>query len=418
MITAVFIYAGSDLVIPKIGHFAQIVFILTGLSMILAGISQKSLRVPTILLFLTIPIQISSWYFAPEIAGIENENYPRLDRLGRWFIFLFVGYWLIGQRNFSPILWLCFIIGLILSPFLTGKGFDEIISVIGGNRVDFGLRNAQHTGMFFGVAIVGLYSFMLSKLTKPSPQKLTLILLLLLLSACTLGLIASQTRGAWLSVGVGVIISSVLTLVLALREKRSNNSKNKYTIFITISILIVSIFLLFCFAPKERFMKESTSIGKFIDGEIRDMKNDNVGIRVKSWASALPWISERPIIGWGRMGSPAVIKHSGYLPSVLKPGLGHLHNSYLDITVQYGILGLLIFFALIIWLLVFSWKSYKMKKMPTEVFVFIASFLGYWVAINTTESYMLYSSGRFVLNLVVGGALAFHLNSIKLGTKK
>lgn len=413
----IFIYAGVDLILPTLGHFSQIIFILTGLIFTILGFTQKSLRFPVFLLLATIPVQLASWYFAPEIPDLQNEGSPQLDRLARWFIFIFIAYWLIGRKASPLIMWTCFVIGLLISPFFTGEGINELVNAMQGNRTDFGLRNAQHTGMFFGVAIVGLYSVLLYQLIRPSIKRKTGIMLAILFILCTLGLIASQTRGAWLSTGFAIVISSALTLAITFRPHRSNYRKKNRSVFTIIGILIFALFLLFLGAPKERFLKESTTIEKFTAGDIAQMKNDSVGVRVKSWASALSWIEERPLIGWGRMGSPGVIHHSEYLPTHLKPRYGHLHNSYLDIMVQYGFLGLAIFLVLIAWLFLFSWKSWREKTMPNEVFIFIISFIVYWLFVNTTESYMLYSSGRFVLNLVVGGALAYHLNSIKTNSR-
>jgi hypothetical protein len=50
--------------------------------------------------------------------------------------------------------------------------------------------------------------------------------------------------------------------------------------------------------------------------------------------------------------------------------------------------------------------------MPEPVFLFIAGFIVYWLVVNAFESFMLYSSGRYLLNLVIAAAMVYHPRAV------
>src|SRR5690606_8311404 len=82
----------------------------------------------------------------------------------------------------------------------------------------------------------------------------------------------------------------------------------------------------------------------------------------------------------------------------------HLHSSYFDLFAQYGAPGVLLFLGLLAWLGHFALRSWRAGTMPEPVLVFIGGFIVYWLIVNAFESYMLYSTGRYLLNLVIAGA--------------
>ncbi|MFO7551340.1 MAG: hypothetical protein R6W80_08015 [Haliea sp.] len=128
---------------------------------------------------------------------------------------------------------------------------------------------------------------------------------------------------------------------------------------------------------------------------------------MRYWIYGLPWILERPATGWGINGSHLISQRSEALTPELQLIYSHLHSSYLDLAAQYELPCVLLFLALALWLLLQSRRAWQQPHMPDAVFLFIAGFTVYWLIINLFEAYMLYSSGRYLLNLVCAGALAY-----------
>ncbi|MFU8765565.1 MAG: O-antigen ligase family protein, partial [Haliea sp.] len=141
--------------------------------------------------------------------------------------------------------------------------------------------------------------------------------------------------------------------------------------------------------------------------DVDALQYDSVGIRVRSWIYGLPWVLERPLTGWGINGSHLISQRSEALTPDLKLIYTHLHSSYLDLAAQYGLPGVLLFLGLMLWLLLQSRRAWQQQHMPDAVFLFIAGFTVYWLIINLFEAYMLYSSGRYLLNLVLASALVY-----------
>jgi putative inorganic carbon (HCO3(-)) transporter len=133
------------------------------------------------------------------------------------------------------------------------------------------------------------------------------------------------TRGVWIALGIAGSFLSVA------RKK-----------FIGLLVLAMMIFSLAYFPNsfRERFISIADLRNYPVPGAI-------LSDRVLSWKSALDMIRDRPLIGIGY--GPKLFE--GVYPRYLYPGakepMAYAHNLFLDITVQMGIPGLIIFLWLI-----------------------------------------------------------------------
>ena len=402
---AVLVFAAADQILPQVGHVAQIAFILPALVLLLAGIRPRLLRVPALFLLAALLVQFSSWWFAPELPAYAIEESPKLDRLARWMLFLFMVFWLVGKPETIKYLWLAAIGGLLLSPWVTGGGHAEILRGLTGERVDFGLRNAQHTAMFFGAAFLSLFALWLSRIAQEPLPRLARALMALLLLLTGTGVMITQTRGVWLGTAIGIVVISLVKMRMLTRRRQWTTSRGLPIVLAATALLALAILL-----ATQLFGKFEEGRGTFEQLESMDvdaLQYDSVGIRVRSWIYGLPWVLERPLTGWGINGSHLISQRSEALTPDLKLIYTHLHSSYLDLAAQYGLPGVLLFLGLLLWLLLQSRRAWQQQHMPDAVFLFIAGFTVYWLIINLFEAYMLYSSGRYLLNLVIAGALAY-----------
>lgn len=402
---AIAVFAATDQILPRAGHIAQIVFILPALGLLLAGVRPGILRVPALFLLAALLVQLSSWWFAPQLAGYEVETSPKLDRLARWMLFLFMAFWLTGRPEAVKYLWLGALAGLLLSPWITGGGSAEILRGLAGERVDFGLRNAQHTGMFFGTAFLGLYALWLSRVAQQRLPRLTTALIVVLLVLTGAGVMVTQTRGVWLGTAIGIVVISLLKVRMLAQRHQWTATRGLPILLAATALLTLAMVL-----ATQLFSKFEEGRGTFEQLEsleVEALQYDSVGIRVRSWIYGLPWILERPMTGWGTNGSHLISQRSEALTPDLRLIYTHLHSSYLDLAAQYGLPGVLLFLGLVLWLLLRARRAWHQQHMPDAAFLFIAGFTVYWLIINLFEAYMLYSSGRYLLNLVIAGALAY-----------
>ena len=164
----------------------------------------------------------------------------------------------------------------------------------------------------------------------------------------------------------------------------------------------------------KRFEAEKSSISLILAGRTDFNANGSVGVRVSSWLEAIEWIKERPLVGWGGKGRNLVVKNTEGLSEHSKKIFRHLHNSYMDVSVNYGLLGLMLMLTLFGFILYAAHFSWKQEVLPTDLLVFVYSFMGFWLVINCFESYMFYSSGIFVFGLVGGGVLTLYWKAVRV----
>ena len=116
---------------------------------------------------------------------------------------------------------------------------------------------------------------------------------------------------------------------------------------------------------------------------------------------------EKPLLGWGPNGKTLAIQESSKIPQYIKDDYGHLHNTYLEILVNFGIIGFAIFSIFIGWVVKSLIMAKKTKKMPEDIFLFSILALIFWSITNIFESYLMFWTGVFLFNIVLGGALTY-----------
>ena len=129
-------------------------------------------------------------------------------------------------------------------------------------------------------------------------------------------------------------------------------NKTIYTIF---GLIIVSIILiLFIFG----FWKYIPNINHIRDIRIQGTMQN----RLYTWDTGIQSFIAKPLLGWGNEN--IIIAHDKYfnpktfnIGGVYETNKDRYHNIYLDILVQYGVFGLLLWLAILIYLLWQFWKK-------------------------------------------------------------
>jgi len=406
-------YAFSELLFPGLGKVGEAGLLsVTLISFVFFGLRNPALLTPFILLGVSVLVQVTAWTVSFRVReyGFEPETTPRIDLLGKWFLFLFFALWLPRKSSGVPMMWAASIIGFFLMPWTKGLGIRELQLAINNQRIDVGTMNAQHAAMFSGILLLGSLSLFIRSSTAVTHKKiLTGLATFTTLASITL-LYATQTRGVWL--GTAIASTSIIALYLYFSLKnKSFDAPSKLLITFMATLIITACLIAINSNLNNRIDKESRSLTLALQGKIEEMPLDSTGIRLRSWYFALPFLSERPWLGWGPDGSKLIIQESNALPPDLKLQFGHLHNTYLDIVAQYGLFGLALYLALLGWLILRIIKAFRAGVLPLSAYLFGIAFFIYWTIVNMFESYMLFSSGKYAFTVVYAGLISLTISS-------
>lgn len=365
-----------------------------------------------------IAIALLSWMLAHAHHPEWAENSPKVHRLTIWLQFIAVAWLLGGSTRRTLILWGTFALSLLFVPWVTGNGIEEWISGLQGKRIDFGIHNAQHTALLYAIAFMGMIAFSHRFLKPGKAHTLRIVLWATGLTIYGAATVITQTRGVWLGCLAAAAVFAAAFIVWMVRISPSSAEKRRLTGALVVAIGVASLAAISLNEIVEaRINAESNIIDKLLSDEPYDGKSSSINYRIASWSAALPWIKERPIIGWGGNGRKLVLDHSEQLPSWIQSRTGHLHSSYMDILVNFGLLGLGLFLTILIWTTVSGVKAWKHGHLPGDILVFYLAFIAFWLVVNTFESFMFYSTGQYIFGLMLGGIVT-HIWRAQLETSR
>lgn len=371
---------------------------------------RRGMLVPLFLAALA--TQLVTWGLSHALAPELAERSPKLERLAAWFflipVALFMG---VGQGRVL-LWWSIALLALLLTPWLSGQGWSEIARGLAGERVDFGIVNAQHPAMLFGLALLGTTIF-LPRFRRYTRQRGTPWLLwpyLLLVLVLATGVVITQTRGVWLGLlvtlpGMIVIFSGYMDAERKQSYLRAlQNSRWRMRFLALLLALMIPAF--FGGIVLERLASEGPLASLDGRSDTQPVLKENISVRLYTWRESLEWIAQRPLFGWGGSGRGEVVEATPELSKQWKRLYGHLHSSYLDTLVNFGFAGLLVLLGLLYWLNSRVMLAWRQASISDDFLWFWLAFLLYWLVLNMFESYMYYQTGNYAFALICGGYAA------------
>jgi O-antigen ligase len=235
----------------------------------------------------------------------------------------------------------------------------------GARRITAVFGSANNIGLYFDYTLpVGVALLLFSRRSDFGPVRTGLVKALVILALLPIvgTLYMSQSRGAWIAIGVAVVALAVLAL-----------PARKMMLWASGALVVVggAVF----------YFKRHTILNYFIQGHESITGISTVTKRLYLWLSALRMIHDRPWFGFGLdnwlcyysynnvCNIPALKNHHYWiltipgtkLPTGLadEPTLSHPHNIFLHVWVSMGIFGLLAFLALIV---LFFWLVARQLK--------------------------------------------------------
>ncbi len=181
------------------------------------------------------------------------------------------------------------------------------------------------------------------------------------------GLVLSQSRGSWLAFLGGLS-------VLLLGEWRARNRSGLEWLrqhprqVLLIGLLLAGGLLVHHETLLKRFTEHTDTLVQIAHGT-PDIASDPVGLRLKAWLFAFELWRERPWFGWGAGSSRTLIAHSNRPWDLFDHDhwLPHLHNTYLELLVQFGLTGLILFTS---WLVALVWAGHQAQRsglLPSDL---------------------------------------------------
>ena len=344
------------------------------------------------------------WLLFAINALIDYETaskYFSAKDLLKLFLFLPIAWWTggswVGARRMLVIAFLGLVTAVVLDPNLV-QSLNQLWS---GGRVDFAIHNAQHGALFFGLVVVFcLCSFSLQKKDEPALSRVNALLFLAGLIGL-IGLVGTQTRAAF----AGLFVCGCVALIQGVRQRKYFGQNRMSTAKGFLVLALVTGLL--AWSAKEsvydRVASDYTSSLILPTGNLEDIPFSSLGIRIHSWAEALKWIVEKPVIGWGRKARSDVIRLADSFPDEYK-SFGHLHNGYLEILLGFGAVGFI--FVCMLWAVLLRRIKHAADK-DLYAFAFYGSV--FFLVVNMFESFFVKSSGVFAMSIFMAAGYSQYL---------
>ena len=341
-------------------------------------------------------------YLQDPIRAVEYAHFEKLIRV---YLFLPIAYWLSFNRNYIYWFLSCAFLGLITACLLDPNLARTVSKLIQGERVSFGLKNAQHTALWGGLFLIWFLCLMKEPNKIPSKTLRFALRSILFLCICISFFFTytAETRAAF----IGLICVMLYAMFLYFSKNfRSLKKKHKVSYIAICAALTLGIGSIIFFTNnpvKERFQNEHQVISTLLRGDLADVPNSSIGIRIHSWVTAIAWIKQKPFVGWGGKVRQHVIDSVPNFDKRLKEIYGHLHNTYLEFLVAYGMIGLIVAMMPLLW--VFTINVFE-SDYPLYMFAILGNF--FFILVSLFESYLFFWPGVFTLGLYLSPLLALH----------
>lgn len=323
-----------------------------------------------------------------------NSFFSNFERMEGWFthFYLFLYLVIISSVFTNQKIWNWFFeVSLLVANILALNAlFDST------ERTQVFLGNSTYVAVYalfnlFFALLLGYRS--IKKQIQPLPARFVLYVYYMS-SVLLLGylIFRTQTRGTVL----GLISSLILFLILTAITYR----KNKKVRLISISLFAITIAGagIFWSMKDSQFVVSHPSLARIATISASEGTGK---ARLMNWGIALEGIKENPILGWGQENYVYVFSQY-YNPNMYaqEPWFDRTHNSYLDWTIQGGIIALLLYCVLFILPIISLHRSVSLTR--TEKNIMMSLFFAYAIhnffVFDNYSSYLMFFS---VLGFVV-----------------
>lgn len=277
-----------------------------------------------------------------------------------------------------------------------------------GNRIYLSI-NQQWMGLTLATLMLASVWFVSSLMVTralSTVQKLSAGSLVLIVNVYWfLAMLAIQPRAAVGALALGAMVAFAVAIFLGFTSKREGKSVLMFSGVLFFAAVIAAGYLF--------FGNQSSSVERFADDNVLHMlqplqsldidslktiPDSSSGYRLKMWGVSLLAIPEAPLFGHGINSVEALFAKHRELGIY---HFNHAHNTYLDITLRFGLVGL--FAYLCLWILAL-WQAVKNYASGYLSILGLSSLLGMYIMFLFAlffESYNLPSHGWYMVVLMM-----------------
>lgn len=383
-------------------HLDTLLLVLGLVCILVYGASRVRNTLPLWLILASVLAALATWTAGTISHPDLIKSTPKIEHLATHFLFVVFAFWLMGSVKKTLVLWIVAMISVVLAPWLLGGGWDELARGLEGERIDLGFRNAQHTSVVMGSALLGWLIFAKRMVFGEKHTVLRGVLWFVVLMFLMFYFITSQTRAAYIGAAT-VLVMFVIGLII----HGINSKQGFWSLFSVILIFLFAVVLIANDTLVKRLPESSATISPVLRGDWNAVPPNSLGLRIHSWRAGFEWITEYPIFGIGRNGGAIVMQNTEWLKPIINDDFGHMHNSAMELLVRYGFFGLGIYLLLILWIVRQSHKAWKKGDIPNDFYIFFCLFFVFYLIVNMFESFIFYTAGIFPFTIAMSGLLGF-----------
>lgn len=367
-------------------------------------------------------------------------EYPGSDLGGRlasaadWIqlcVFVPVAYALRGdQRRLTQLLALA-LLGLLLGG-LWRLDWSLLLSDSAGflsSRPGFGFP-AIVFALFSGIALVGLF-VLRARCWSASVGGLGgwwVVLWLVAAAMVAQGFVLTLSRGAWIALACTVVVAfwtgrrghyaarsdEIAGDSSGVSVAEGGMTRLRPALPWIGGLLMTGLLALNAGSIVDRLGEEPGAVSAILSGDTDYSARSSLSLRWHAQRFGLSLWLERPVLGWGPDSSHALIASSGQ-PALGVGGdeaLDHLHNTYLELLVQLGLIGLLIWIGLFVSLFLSIRKARRARFLSADLARFLTLSLVYLSVWDLFDFHALHQDWRGAWAMLAGSALSVGLFAV------
>lgn len=159
-------------------------------------------------------------------------------------------------------------------------------------------------------------------------------------------------------------------------------------------------------------------MGRILEGHYQNLPRTSIGYRLDVQRFGFEQWLKRPVFGWGPRTSKYLIEHSGR-PELLHPvkrgviWISHLHNTYLEILVAFGLCGAVILMAAVALLVDSVRHGRRAGCISPDLALFLYGSLGLLALWSIFNFRVLHTDERAYWLLLAGMLYTFRLHGYR-----
>lgn len=365
---------------------------------------------PVIRLFMVFVVYLlfrTAWsvYEFPELT--ELHIHDGLEWLYLW-LFIPVAWWLKQARQKIYLALLVFLLGFLLSVVWLND-WQACDVFVGSKRCGFGFQLIL-AALFLGTSLLGLLMYaprLLGHKRFCWTWFLRLLTWLVIVLVVTYFLILTQTRTVWLGLALILPLLLLLRYRVALTDMLKGKRKTELVLGVLIIAIVSGVLLIkqSTFGDRVEQIKDDGLAIITLQFDKVDTSRGSLGLRLSMYQKGYDMWLQRPLFGWGVAG----VNNEYFYTHVDHDlaSMSHLHNTYSETLVRFGLVGGGILLALVGYVLVALKKSYRCHKIEKDHYYFLMASMAL-LAIWCFGDYQLFSlDWRIFCSAIFGIAYSF-----------